>query len=197
MNLDPVAICNMGLANIGQPPIQSLEQSDVASRACKLRYDEARLSTLSACLWNFASGWEVGVPFAGVSPKRGWSYVHSYPTKALRVFEIERYSKAETTIPFEVTANMIGAGKLIHSNVAEPTFVFNMDRDDIASFDWDYIQALSWKIAELVVMPIKKDAKMLDKCEKKFMLLTSIAKARTLNEGTPDSDQLAGYQKAR
>lgn len=196
MNLDKVAICNMALANIGSPPIHSLDDKNVSARACNLRYDEARLETLSASLWNFASMWKDGVR-VDIPAKKPWAYVHSYPSDALRVFEIQRATTADKDIPFEVTDRPDLPGKLIHSNVEQPTFVYTRDKSDVSTFDWDFIRALAWCIAAKIAMPVTKSTKVLEKAEKNFQMYADIAKARTFNEGSVDTDQLAGYQAVR
>lgn len=196
MLIDKVAIANMALANIGQPPIQSFESTSVAARSIKQRYDEARLACLAAAPWNFASLWAAGVAVA-MDPKPGWSYVFQYPPDALRVFEILRATVDDKTIPFEVTANPSGTGKLIHANVPTPVFVYTVDKEDVSTFDWEFIEAMSWLIAHKVAMPITKSLKMQENAMKGFTALADKALARTRNEGVDDTDITPSYQMVR
>lgn len=197
MNIDKVAIGNMALANLGSPPVQNFNQPDAASRALNLRYDEARLQCLNAQLWNFASMWVAGTPVA-IDPKPGWSYVWVYPPDALRVFEIWRQSKDDKVIPFEVTDRPGNAGgKLIHTNVSSPVFVYCRDKEDPTTFDWDFITALSWLLASLIAMPVTKSVKLQQNAAKQFAGLIDVATARTKNEGTVDTDITASYQAVR
>jgi len=196
MILDKGAIGNRALANIGQPPVQSFETNSVASRALKLRYDEARLEALSSAPWNFACNWQAGVAVA-MTPKPGWSYVFTYPPNALRVFEIARLTTEETNYPFEVTGNPGGTGKLIHTNVETPTFIYTVDMEDVSTFDWEFIVALSWLLAHKIVMPVAKSLKQQDSTYKAFMAMADKALARTKNEGSPDTDLTPSYQAVR
>jgi hypothetical protein len=196
MNLDRIAIGNMALANLGVPPVQDFNQKDVASRSLGLRYDEARLQALSTTLWNFASRWTTGVALS-IDPKPPWVYVYNYPADALRVFEIQRSTTDEKDIPFEVTDRMDSAGKLIHTNNKAPVFIYTVDKEDVTTFDWDFITALSWLIAHKVAMPITKSVKLRDDCMKMWLALADKAVARTKNEGTADNDMTAGYQAVR
>lgn len=197
MIIDKVAIGNMALANLGAKPVANFNQPDVASRSLALRYDEARLMCLNAQLWNFASMWQAGVSVA-IAPKPGWGYVFLYPVDALRVFEIWRESKEEKEIPFEVTDRPGNAGgKLIHTNLAAPTFIYSRDKEDPTTFDWDFITALSWLLASLIAMPVTKSVKMQDMAAKRFAGFIDVATARTKNEGKIDTDTTPSYQAVR
>jgi len=196
MNIDKLAICNMALANIGSPTIQSLTEQNAGARACKLRYDEARVEALSSSLWNFASLWQVGVRL-DIDSKPPWAYVYTYPPDALRVFEILRVSKEMREIPFEITDRPDQAGKLIHTDEPAPTFVYTRDKEDPTTFDWDFITALSWLLAHKICMPVTKNAKMADNALKMWTVKSSKAEARTMNEGVRDTDQTPTYQAVR
>ena len=103
----------------------------------------------------------------------------------------------EKVIPFEVTANPIGPGKLIHTNAQTPTFVYTVDEEDVTAFDWEFVEALAWLLAHKIVMPVTKSQKMQDSCYKAFMALADKALARTKNEGVPDTDITPSYQAVR
>lgn len=196
MQISTVDICNMALANIGQNPIQSLEGPSLAQRTCKLRFDEARLEALRGALWNFASLWRVGVRL-DVTPKPPWRFAFQYPPDALKVFEIQRERGEMKLIPFEVTDRVDQAGKLIHCDRETPTFVYTRDRDDPTTFDWEFIVALSWLLSSKIAMPVTKSLKLQQEAFKMWLVYASQAKASSANEGTPDSDKLAGYQDVR
>jgi len=193
-------ICNMALANIGSPPIQSIEgpprQTDLASvKACKLRYDEARLEALAGNLWNFASMWATGARLA-IDPKPPFSYVFQYPPDALRVFEIYR-AKGLPPIPFEVTDRPDAPGKLIHCNLEAPTFIYVREKDDPTTFDFDFIQAMSWLLASKIAMPVTKNIKLQQEAWKMWLTSNSAAVANDENEEVQDTDVTATYQDAR
>ncbi len=197
MQISPVDICNMALANLGQSTIiQSMTGPSVSQRACKLRYDEARAEALCGALWNFASLWRVGVPLS-IAPKPPFSYVFQYPPDALKVFEILKENGETKEVPFEVTARPDGEGKLIHCDRAAPTFVYVKDIVDPASYSQDFVIAMSWLLAHKIAMPITKSLKMQQEAYKMWLGLSSSAKSSSANEGLPETDVTAGYQEAR
>lgn len=196
MQISVVDICNMALANIGQNAIQSIEGPSISQRSCKMRYDEARMEALRGALWNFASLWKTGTRL-DIAPKPPWRYVFQYPPDALRVFEIQRARGQNKEIPFEVTDRPDQSGKIIHSDMAAPTFIYTRDRQDPTTFDWDFVVAMSWLLSSKIAMSITKSLKLQQEAFKMWMVYASQAKAATANEGLPESDNMASYQEAR
>jgi hypothetical protein len=196
MQIDKVRICNMALGNLGQPAIQSMTQSNKSAVACNQRYDEARLEALSGALWGFASFWSKPAAVSA-DPKPGWQYVHKYPNDALRIFEIYQEDKTASPIPFEVTDSLTGNGKWVHSNVETPTLIYTRDKEDVTTYDWDFIVALSWLLSSKIAMPVTKSKQARDHAEAQWDKYRSNAKARTKNEQAVDRDELASHHAAR
>ncbi len=197
MQLAKLDICNMALANIGQPNIKSLEQPGVAAAVCKLRYDEARMECLAKALWNFASMWRQGVQL-DIPAKPPYSAVYQYPADAIKVFEILRPTGNKRVIPFEVTARPGKAGeKIIHTSHDNPTFVYSVDRTNIEDFEPTFIQAVAWLLSSKIAMPVAKKIQLQQESYKMFLLLCSEARANDFNEGDPDMDKLSSYQEVR
>lgn len=200
MIISKVDICNMALANLGSPPIQSIDgpprTTDLATiKACRLRYDEARLEALAGNLWNFASMYRTGTRL-DLTPKPPYSFVYAYPPDALRVFEIYR-PKGLPPIPFEVTDRQDAPGKLIHCSVESALFIYVRDKDDPTTFDFDFIQALSWLLAAKIAMPVTKNLKLQQEAWKMWLTSNSAAVANDENEEVQDTDITATYQEAR
>lgn len=197
MLISKVDICNMALANIGQPPIQTLESRNpgASEKACKLRYDEARLEALAGNLWNFASMYRKGARL-DIEAKYPYVYAFAFPADALQLFEIQRI-KGDLPVPFEVTDRPDQAGKLVHCDLASPTFVYTRDKEDPTTFDYDFIQAMSWLLASKIAMPITKNLKIQQEAWKMWLTSNSAATAKNLNEGVEDTDVTAGYQDVR
>lgn len=195
MLISKIDICNMALANLGSPPIQSVDGPAPSQKACKLRYEEARIEALTGNLWNFASMWRKGSRLA-IQAKPPYAYAYQYPTDALRVFEIFR-EKGATPVPFEVTDRPDAPGKLIHTSHEAPTFIYTRDKTDPTTFDADFVQALSWLLASKIAMPVTKNLKLQQEAFKMWLTHNSAATANDENEGVDDTDLTAGYQDVR
>lgn len=195
MLIDKITICNMALANLGQRPIQSINQPGVSAESCRLRYDEARVEALAGAPWNFASTWIAGVALA-ITPKPNYSYCFGYPAGALKVFYIVHPD--DTDAPdFEVNDRPDGLGKMISTNEEAPVFVITRDREDVTTFDQEFVQAFSWLLASKIAMPITKNVKIQDKAENRWLGLKGKAEAATKNEGSKKDDRLGFYHEAR
>lgn len=189
--IDKIHICSMALRNIGVPPIQSFKPGEPRSVVCKDNYEYARSTTLEGALWNFASGWQTGVEL-DIEPKPSWEYVYAYPIDALKIFGIQIDGDQQSP-SFEITDRLDEQGKLIHTNQAEAVFIYVRDKEDVSTFTWEYITALSWTLSALIVMPLTKDKRLLEKCEKNASTYISIATAATLNENVPESSNDEGF----
>lgn len=195
MQISKIDICNMALSNLGSPPIQSFDGPQPAQRACKLRYDEARLEALSGNLWNFATMYREGtrIDIAAKPPHR---FVYAYPPDALRIFEIYR-PKGAPPVPFEVTDRPDAPGKIIHTAIEKPVFIYTRDKSDPTTFDFDFIQAMAWLLASKIAMPVTKNLKLQQEAWKMWLTSNSLATANDENEEVTDTDVTASYQDVR
>lgn len=198
MLVDKTRVANMALGNIGEPAIQSLQQPGRPAAACNQRYDEARVETLAGAPWGFAKRFRVGVPVV-VDPFPGWTYVFAYPQDALTVFYIDH--PAGTDAPeFIVHDRQDGTpGKLISTNEAAPTFIYTVDKEDLATWDWLAIISLSWLLTSKVAMPITKNPKIEANAFQRHQQYQAHAQAtsRTESPDRTDHERFAAYQEAR
>ncbi len=195
--LSDLQICSRALHHIGKPSITAFDEEVEAAPLCGEVYAEAVRETLSMALWNFASGWEAGV-LLDITPKTPWTYVYTYPPKALKLFGILRATGVKERIPLEITARMDEVdGKLIHTNEESPTFEFVMEKTNVTFFSPEFARALSWVIAREICMPLTKNLKLFDSCMRNAELYGSIAEADTLNESEADADYVAEHHRAR
>lgn len=197
MQRSDVDICNMALANLGQSNfIQNLAGASISQRSCALRYDETRREALSGALWNFASMWRVG-DRQTIAAKPPWTHCFLYPPDALKVFEIQRASKNEDAIPFEITAHPDTDGKLIHCDREEPVFIYVKDIINPTFYSDEFTTAMSWLLASKIAMPVTKSLKLQQEAFKMWVAMSSQAMAATANEGRQDTDTVPSYQEVR
>lgn len=196
MIIDKVAIGNQALANLGQRPIQTFDQPGVSAESCRLRYDEARLQALAGAPWGFATSWVQGQQLL-IEPKPGYSCAFAYPSEALQVFFIAHDPDIEDAPGFAVTDRPDGGGKIISTNEAAPVFVYTRDKEDVTTFDQEFIQALAWLLASKIAMPITKSIKIQQSAWNMWVGMRDVAEARTKNEGVRKDDRLGFYHEAR
>jgi hypothetical protein len=81
-----VDICNLALGHLRGGRINSLTESSVQARECKLRYALLRDQMLQDSPWQFAGA--IKPLSLLVAELHGWAYVYSYPVDCLRVNRI-------------------------------------------------------------------------------------------------------------
>lgn len=195
MQIDKITICNRALANLGEPPIQSLDQRGTSAEAMRLRYDEARLLALAGAPWGFATSYAQGV-LLNLAPALGYSYAYAYPVGALRVFYID-HPRGTDAPSMRVIDRPDGMGKIILTNEVAPVFVFTRDKEDPTTFDQEFIMALGWLLASMAAMPITKSEKIEQKAFQRWIGLRDVAEANAKSEQNEPDDGLGFYHKAR
>ena len=198
MEISDIDICNRALTEyLGVKPIMNFEEKTDAARVCKQNYAAARRDALAGSLWGFASMWQPGVAL-DLDPKSPWLYCFTYPTDALRVFEIQRAKESDPLIPFEVTDRPDDVdGKMIHCDLVAPVFIYTRDKENPAQYDVEFVAALAALLAEKIAMPLTKSLKIKQTAMQSYVNLRGVALARTLNEGPRDTDALGFHHLAR
>jgi hypothetical protein len=187
-------ICNLALMRIGVTDfIDSLEEATTAAQVCKLAYPHCRDVVLSSFPWPFASqrATLAQVPSA---ERTGWQYGYAYPTGALRPVAIWSGSRAPTPgarIPFSYETNAAGTGSVIWTDLNEAEFIYTQRITDTGRFSSLFVDALAWRVAAELAVPLTKDAGRRDAALKMFQYSVGLAAGLELasgHEAWPDSE---------
>ena len=156
-----VEIVNIALARLGESPIQSFEEGSVPANSARLVYDSARRSTLRDYNWNFALATAELARYADTQAG-DFPFAFALPPDCLRVIRLPPSS------PFGDYGGQVGrslsftlrGGKLL---AHEPKVVLEYLRDvtDENEFDAKFIEALTYKLASELAMPVKGSAELM------------------------------------
>lgn len=156
-----VEIVNIALARLGESPIQSFEEGSVPANSARLVYDSARRSTLRDYNWNFAVATAELARYADTQAS-DFPFAFALPSDCLRVIRLPPSS------PFGDYGGQVGrnlsftlrGGKLL---AHEPKVVLEYLRDvtDENEFDAKFIEALTYKLASELAMPVKGSAELM------------------------------------
>lgn len=143
-----VEIVNMALARIGENPIQSLEEGTVPANMAKMFYDPARRSALRDYVWNFALSVK---SLAQLDEDGGdFSCVYALPADCLKILRLRGGNDfRERGHVFTVRG-----GKL-YANVSPAKLEYVRDESDPSKFDDKFVEALSYKLASDLAVPVK------------------------------------------
>ena len=154
-----VAICNLALADIGSTAgIASLSESSVEARYCNIYYTAARDALLEEVDWPFARR-TVELAEIGTPPGH-WMYQYAYPANTIACRAIWQLDRQAVALPYEI----IAGADLISRRIVTDTALAKMVVTSLVTlpdlFTPKFIEALHFKLASMLAMPITKKRTM-------------------------------------
>ena len=146
--MDKITIINMALSRIGEAPIQSIDSGSNAANVARLNYDLARRSMLREYRWNFAVKIQRLARLAedGVD----YDFVYQLPSGCLKALGLLAPGGGL------ISGYLIRGGKL-YANADEAVLEYIDDVEDTNLFDDNFIEAISYKLASSLAIPITGD----------------------------------------
>lgn len=173
-----VDICNLALSHVGaNSTISSLSEQSEEAFHCNLLYTDLRDSTLRAHNWGFATKY-LALSDLG-SPPGNWAYRYSYPNDCIRARQILQTNSALGPIPFEVGIATAGNAPVILTDQETATLVYTVQVTDTLAFDVMFVQALAWRLAAELTMPLTRDFEKMQAALQMFQMV--IGEARTVD----------------
>lgn len=180
-----IQICNIALMRIGSSrTINSLSEQSKQADICNVFYESARDAVLSDFDWNFASKRVVLADLG--TPSTDWQFAYRYPTDCSRIIEIMtpgiRFPAPGMRITYEVGADSDGTGKIIYTNQPEAQLLYVGKITDPNMFDSLFSDALSWRLAAELAMPLSASGDLGNKALQMYNAVILSAGARSMNE---------------
>lgn len=170
-----VSICNLALSRIGGATIQSLTEQSAEALACNIFYDRTRRTVLRSHPWSFAT---VVVPLAQLSEAEdGWDYAYEKPSDCLRIIGIPDDNGDLDKVDFELR------GESILTDWEYASLRYIKDITDTTRFDEQFIEAMSYRLAADLAMPLSQNASFVTGMMNLFGAAISQAKASDAKEG--------------
>lgn len=170
-----IDIINLALTKLGESPIQSINEGSPAANAAKLLYDTVRRSVLRDYDWNFALK---EIALSRFQNKGSKFYDYSYPLPA----DYIRAIKLVNGSSFAVT------GGALHTNSEEAVLLYIWDNDIEEEFDSKFVEALSYKLASELAMPVKGSPELMSSYSNAYYNLVKDAATESINERFEELD---------
>jgi hypothetical protein len=162
------AICNLALVLIGDSKgIASIDEGSIESDVCLAVYEQDRDEVLSAFAWPFATSHVRPAPIDSTTlalggVPSGWLYAYAMPADALRVRSIFTALGAlpESSSTFAPEYDPLLQEQIILSNYDAPDFLITFRVTDVTKFPPLFVRALAGRIAEDLVLGLRKDPKL-------------------------------------
>lgn len=188
-----VDIVNLGLRNLKQDPVTSIDPPDDDSKAAAAGadwYDQARRATLEAHTWNFAQKRaNIGAESAG--PLFGYSKKYQLPNDYIRLVRIgEDYNFAEDDYEIE-------DGFFLCDVEAPLRLVYIYDNVTIGKYPALFVTALAYKLAAFMAYELTGNAAVVTAMEAQFDKAITQAKAVDGQNRPPRRVQRSRLREAR
>lgn len=221
----PTQIANLALAHCGvsKPIVLLSTERSLDAQMCRTMYDLARQATLSDYRWMFATK-QVTPSLVASYPTPEWLYAYQYPADALQITRFmswrlkndTRQSRIPYTLmqPVSNTLSQLSPQPAAYSqttglwiytdwpgtNTSLPTIIeYVFDNKDVSQWTADFIMAMSYKLAELIVVtltsgdPMGMQAKILAN----YQSAVDRAKVKNANEEQRPEDPEAEWIRSR
>lgn len=192
-----IEICNMALSHIGKYPIQALTEATKEAQECKRLYALIRDSVLRDHAWNFATK---RLTLALLTDEiEGWDYAYQWPidcVRALRIYN-ESSDNEEDAIPFEICTNSELSSRIIATDQADAVLIYTAKVTNPNVFDALFIDALSYRMAADLSLPLRGDPKLASNMLQIYQLLLSRARPANANERKAAPDESCSFIAAR
>jgi hypothetical protein len=195
MAVSPVSLCNLALVRLGGATIAALDEGSKESILCNLLFEPSRDATLRDHPWNFATlRRTLADTGATVDP---WAYGYAYPSNCLFAREIVNpRGRLAPPVPFEVAGDGSG-GRVIYTDLAPATLLYTARVTDLGACDPLFLEALSWKLAAELAMPLASNKTLMDMAQGQYARLLTVARACDGNEGAAEPPEMATWMLGR
>jgi hypothetical protein len=183
-----VEIINLALARLGESPVQSLDEGSVPANAAKLIYPSERRAVLRSYNWGFALR---NATLARLAEEPvGFRFAYALPADCLRVVRVWE-SSTQRSVSYDVRGN-----SLLTNADGAVCIEYVADIEDAAAFDVKFSEALMYKMASALAMPVKGSPELMANYENMYQAIVTQAAALTAKESrVPLSDN--PYVEAR
>lgn len=190
-------ICNAGLSHVTAYGIQDLNERTKEARECKRLYPIARDAMLEAHDWAVARKRK---PLALLAETySGWDYAYAWPTDCIMPRKIYDPAECEGSEPikFEFGANDALNRRVILTNEPEAELIYTAKVTDANLFTSMMIDALSFRLASDLALPLRSDLKLQATMKNQFLAMVSAAQASVANAEEKKPETKSDFHKAR
>lgn len=197
MAITEVDLCNLALSRIRGNEISDLLENSVEAEKCRVFYPEARDTVLSQVNWPFAKK-ITALALSSTEPTE-YKYEYGYPIDCLNALYILPDNLKKSTYPQSMLGNtespqihyeiIVGSdgGRAIVTDTADAYLAYTCKVTDVRLFGPLCSEAISWKLAMDLAIPIGGDAgiKYRDDAAAAYQQSLWIAMAQNRNQSLP------------
>lgn len=195
MAVSIVSICNLALSHFGQGKISALNEASREAIECTLKYEPTRDSVLREFPWSFAKG---SIALSEVTyPVIGWDYTYGYPTNCVNIRRVYGIADARNANkePYDIVTD--GVNKYIVSNLPTAQLEYTVKITDPALFDAQFVEALSYKLAAAICIPLSGSSQRKSELYQEYKLYLASAQLSSAQESNNQPLRTTAYVDGR
>lgn len=192
-----IDVYNMALGMIGVSSTVADELERSPERViCSRYWDTCRdaLFSYKDMNWGFASALVVLADLG--SPPDGWGFRYRYPNDCINAIEI--FEESVRTVPVSLRSKFEVAyeadGRVILCDIPEASLKYTKRVDEVERWPAYFVEAMAYRLASMIVMPLKNDAGNRNGLIQLAEQFAQIAMSASLNEGEPDGPFPSVYE---
>jgi hypothetical protein len=204
MSSSEVDIYNFALSNAGISVfVGNINEASEARRVCTRWYTQCRDQVLRDFPWPFATKAVALSELSDTFP--GWEFVYQYPSDCLRagavmtsdgmratngfalLFQDNQVVPFPIRTPYSVALAADNSSQVILTDLEEAWLIYIARVTVVTVFQPDFVDALSWKLASRIALPLQAKVDMALAAEKSYQFAIANAWANAMNEATPDA----------
>lgn len=166
-------VCNLALLRLGQGKIVSLSEGSVEANYLTQFWDADRRAALRDYAWNFAASKPTlltAYDNTAFDLARDFVYVYALPSDCIRALELFAGATMQSFPPTDVNFTdasqtltelmffKVRSGRTLVTNLADAYLQYTKDITDVSKFDDQFVEALSYRLAVDLALPITGNA---------------------------------------
>lgn len=160
-------ICNSGLSKLGNNRIISLTEGTPAANLCLEQYDKLRDDLLRGHPWNFAAS-RVKLAQLSSTPEFGYEFQYALPSDWMRTISLHPADSRFSEITDFVTESTAAEGRVLRTDWPDVYIRYVRKLEDPNVMDAAFREALAWRIAVELSIPLAKSAALRERMERGF-----------------------------
>lgn len=184
-----VQIYNLALGNIGvSETVASITERSKSAIVCTQYWELARDTVLADFDWPFATQYATLALLAGTPTE--WLYAYQYPTDCLRAIGLATPGNRNPVEGLRPKYHMAygASGTILLTDQPNAILQYVTRIDDESRFPPLFVEALSWKLAAMIAMPLTATRTVTETASQMYEGTKQIAWAAALNESRTGDD---------
>lgn len=169
-------ICNSGLSKLGNNRINSLTDGTPAANLCLEQYGKLRDDLLRAHDWNFAAS-RVKLGQLSSTPAFGYDHQYALPSDWMRTISVHPDCEGAVLLTDYVTESSAIEGRILLANVTDVYMRYVRKLEDPNVMDPAFREALAWRIAVELAVPLAKSGSLRDRMSAGFENALAVARS--------------------